>query len=94
MSTESSSAQIGMTNSSTEKSRLIENVLAAVGAILPANLSEEVKANLSTTVTTALDNMDIVTRQEIEVQETVLRRAREKINELEARIEELEAKQK
>ena len=94
MSTNSSSAQIGMTNSSTEKSRLIENVLAAVGAILPANLSEEVKANLSTTVTTALDNMDIVTRQEIEVQETVLRRAREKINELEARIEELEAKQK
>ena len=94
MSTESSSAQFGMTNSSTEKSRLIENVLAAVGAILPANLSEEVKANLSTTVTTALDNMDIVTRQEIEVQETVLRRAREKINELEARIEELEAKQK
>ena len=94
MSTESSSAQIGMTNSSAEKSRLIENVLAAVGAILPANLSEEVKANLSTTVTTALDNMDIVTRQEIEVQETVLRRAREKINELEARIEELEAKQK
>ena len=93
MSTESLSAQIGMTNSSTEKSRLIENVLAAVGAILPANLSEEVKANLSTTVTTALDNMDIVTRQEIEVQETVLRRAREKINELEARIEELEAKQ-
>ena len=93
MSTNSSSAQIGMTNSSTEKSRLIENVLAAVGAILPANLSEEVKANLSTTVTTALDNMDIVTRQEIEVQETVLRRAREKINELEARIEELEAKQ-
>ena len=83
-----------MTNSSAEKSRLIENVLAAVGAILPANLSEEVKANLSTTVTTALDNMDIVTRQEIEVQETVLRRAREKINELEARIEELEAKQK
>ena len=83
-----------MTNSSAEKSRLIENVLAAVGAILPANLSEEVKGNLSTTVTTALDNMDIVTRQEIEVQETVLRRAREKINELEARIEELEAKQK
>ena len=83
-----------MTNSSAEKSRLIENVLAAAGAILPANLSEEVKANFSTAVTTALDNMDIVTRQEVEVQETVLRRAREKINELEARIEELEAKQK
>ena len=83
-----------MTNSSAEKSRLIENVLAAAGAILPANLSEEVKANFSTAVTATLDNMDIVTRQEIEVQETVLRRAREKINELEARIEELEAKQK
>lgn len=82
-----------MAESTSEKTRLIENVLAAIGAILPANVSEEVKTSFSNAVTTTLDNMDIVTRQEIEVQEMVLMRAREKIKELEARIEELEAQQ-
>ncbi len=81
-----------MADSSSEKTRLIENLLAAVGAIMPANLSEDVKTNFSNAVTTTLDNMDIVTRQEIEVQEMVLLKARAKIKELEARVEELEAR--
>ena len=37
--------------------------------------------------------MDIVTRDEIEVQETVLQRAQEKIKDLEARIAQLESRQ-
>ncbi len=82
-----------MTDTNFEKSRLIANTLAAVGALLPANLSEEIKANISNSVKVALDSMDIVTRQEIEVQEAVLSRAREKISELEARINELESQQ-
>jgi len=62
-----------------------------LGAVLPAGLSDEAKASFSNAVTAALDNMDIVTRQEIEVQETVLSRAREKISQMEARITELES---
>ena len=42
-------------------------------------------------VRAALENMDFVTRSEIEVQEAVLRRARDRIKELEARVEKLES---
>lgn len=68
-----------------------ESVLAAVASILPAELSADIKKNVIGSVRSALENMDFVTRSEIEVQETVLRRARERIKELESRIEILEA---
>ncbi len=81
-----------MSTVASDKSRLIENILSAVGSLLPPDLKEDVKTNLLSSFRTALENMDIVTRQEIEVQETVLRRAREKISELEARVGELETR--
>ncbi len=70
---------------------MIENVMLTLGSVLPTHLQEEVKANLQRALSHTLENMEIVTREEIEVQETVLQRAREKIIELETRIEELEA---
>ncbi|MDE0309955.1 MAG: accessory factor UbiK family protein [Acidiferrobacterales bacterium] len=69
----------------------IESILAAVSSFLPAELSADIKKNVIGSVRSALENMDFVTRTEIEVQETVLRRARERISELESRIELLEA---
>lgn len=60
---------------------------------MPANLSEDIKSSFLNAFRTTLENMDIVTRDEIEVQETVLQRAQEKIKELEARIAELESGQ-
>lgn len=80
-----------MSRPSSEKSNAVENILLAVGSLLPANLSEDLKSNVLSAFRTALENMDIVTRDEIEVQETVLQRAQEKIRELEARIEDLES---
>lgn len=72
----------------------IESVLAAVGSFLPTEMSADIKKNVMGSVRSALENMDFVTRSEIEVQETVLRRARERIKKLELRIEELEAEVK
>ncbi len=68
-----------------------ESILAAVASFLPNELSAEIKKNVIGSVRSALENMDFVTRSEIEVQETVLRRARERIRKLESRIEILEA---
>ena len=59
---------------------------------MPANLSEDIKSSFLNAFRTALENMDIVTRDEIEVQETVLQRAQEKIKELEVRIADLESR--
>ena len=61
---------------------------------MPANLSEDIKSSFLNAFRTTLENMDIVTRDEIEVQETVLQRAQEKIKDLEVRIEQLESRQK
>ena len=69
----------------------VENIVAAVGTLLPAELSENFRKNFLNSVKAALENMDFVTRSEIEVQETVLRRAQVKIKELEARIAQLES---
>ncbi|MXW48189.1 MAG: accessory factor UbiK family protein [Gammaproteobacteria bacterium] len=80
-----------LVNSQSEKSRLIESFMAMAGSMLPPNLKEDVRANVLAGFKTTLENMDIVTREEIEVQETVLQRAVEKISELEARVLELES---
>ncbi len=79
-------------NSQSEKSRLIENVMSMAGSMLPPNLKEDVRTKVLAGFRITLENMDIVTREEIEVQETVLQRAVEKISELEARVLELESK--
>ena len=79
-------------NSQSEKSRLIDSVMTMAGSMLPPNLKEDVRAKVLAGFRITLENMDIVTREEIEVQETVLQRAVEKISELETRVIELESK--
>ena len=71
--------------------RPTESILAAVASFLPTELSADIKKNVIGSVRSTLENMDFVTRSEIEVQETVLRRSRERIKILESRIEKLEA---
>ena len=66
--------------------------MSMAGSMLPPNLKEDVRAKVLAGFRTTLEKMDIVTREEIEVQETVLQRAVEKISELEDRVLELESK--
>ncbi len=72
------------------KPAVVDDIVSAVGTVLPAGVSETIKQNVLASVKSALENLDFVTRQEIEVQETVLRRARKKITELENRVGQLE----
>ena len=62
--------------------------------VLPNDLSKEIKSNVRAMVEGSLRKMDLVTREELEVQEKVLMRTREKLEALQARIEALEAGQK
>lgn len=70
----------------------ISRIASAVADALPPELGEEVKRNVQAVVQSALARMDVVTTEELEVQEAVLRRTRDKVERLEARIAELEAK--
>ena len=70
-------------------SKTIEDVIDSVARLLPrtpADLERNVRAALSS----AFERLDLVTREELEVQEAVLQRTRARLKELEERIAALE----
>jgi BMFP domain-containing protein YqiC len=70
--------------------KIIDQVSAAVSNVLPSQLSSDVKKNMRAALQSALERLDLVTREELEVQEAVLTRTREKLQELEKKIAALE----
>ena len=70
--------------------KIIDQVSAAVNSVLPSQLSSDVKKNMRAALQSALERLDLVTREELEVQEAVLARTREKLQELEKKMAALE----
>ena len=70
--------------------KILDQVSAAVSNVLPSQLSSDVKKNMRAALQSALERLDLVTREELEVQEAVLTRTREKLGELEKKIAALE----
>ena len=68
----------------------LSKIASAIAEALPRDLSGDVRRNINVTVQSVLEKMDLVTREELEVQEKVLLRTREKLEALETRITELE----
>jgi len=71
---------------------LLEQISEAVASVLPADVSADVRKNIKATVRGACEGLELVTREELEVQEAVLRRTREKVDRLEQQVSELESK--
>jgi BMFP domain-containing protein YqiC len=73
-----------------------ENLLTELSARLAAfaadNPARDLEKNFRGMLSAAFARMDLVTREEYDVQVQVLGRAREKLAQLEARIAELEAR--
>jgi BMFP domain-containing protein YqiC len=59
-----------------------------------AALKNDLEQNFKAVLQSGLTKLDLVTRQEFDIQAGVLRRSRERLEELEARIAALEAKPK
>ncbi len=70
--------------------KIIDQVSAAVSNVLPSQLSSDVQKNMRAALQSALERLDLVTREELEVQEAVLARTREKLQELEKKVAALE----
>ena len=71
----------------------IESLAKKLADSLPGSLRsmrEDLEQNFKGVLQTALDKLDLVTREEFEVQEAVLQRTREKLEALEATVAELE----
>lgn len=74
---------------------VIEELNKRLGEILPPGvnvLKEDAEKNIRNVLHAAFSKMDLVTREEFEVQAKVLQRSREKLEALEKQIAELESK--
>jgi len=76
--------------------RVFDEIAESLGKLLPpgvADLKSDFERNAKSAVQGALGNLDLVTREEFEVQAEVLRRTRAKLEALEARVAVLESDQ-
>lgn len=74
--------------------RSLDDLVRRITAALPQGISQmndEVRKNLKEVLSASLSRMDLVSREEFEVQSAVLARTREKLERLEAQVAALEA---
>lgn len=73
-------------------SRFLDDLAAKFSALLAASPAKDVEKNVRALLTGAFARLDLVTREEFDVQREILARASERLAQLETRIAELEAK--
>ncbi len=73
---------------------VFEELLNKINGLLKNTPAADIEKNLRALLSSAFAKLDLVTREEFDVQREVLLRAREKITALEARLAELERKQR
>ncbi len=71
--------------------RIIDQIMQDTAKLMPQGLTQEMRHNLRAALQSVFDRLDLVTREELEVQEQVLARTRARLEELERRLSELEA---
>ena len=72
--------------------KLLSELSARLAALAAANPAKDLEKNFRGMLASAFARMDLVTREEYDVQVQVLARAREKLAELEARLAQMEAR--
>jgi len=73
-------------------SRMLDELTARIGQAFENSPAKDLEKNLKALLSTSLARLDLVTRQEFDIQREVLQRTREKVEVLEVRVAELEAK--
>ena len=71
---------------------LLSELAARLAAMAAANPAKDLEKNMRGLLASAFTRLDLVSREEYDVQTQVLSRAREKLVALEARVAELEAR--
>jgi BMFP domain-containing protein YqiC len=72
----------------------INDLVGKLGEVLKQSPARDIEQNLKAGVTSVLGKLDMVSREEFDVQTEVLARTREKLAQLEARLAELEQQQR
>ena len=76
--------------SSVPNRQLVEQLQGKISALLAQSPAPDLERNLKALLAGFFSRLDLVTREEFDVQRQVLLRTREKIERLEARVAELE----
>ena len=75
-----------------QQSRLFEELSGKVSALLAQSPAKDVEKNVRALLTSFFGRLDLVTREEFDVQAKLLARSREQISALESRVAELETR--
>jgi len=68
----------------------LQEMSAKLAELLAQSPAGDIEKNLRSVLTGFLARLDLVTREEFDIQSAVLRRTREKLEQLEAKLEQLE----
>ena len=74
--------------------KLLADLSARLAALAANNPAKDLEKNFRGMLSSAFSKLDLVTREEYDVQARVLARTREKLAALEARVAQLEAKKR
>lgn len=70
--------------------KAVEEVIDTLRRAMPAGLTRDIEQNLRAALSATLARLDLVTREELEVQSAVLARTRARLEALEKQVAELE----
>jgi BMFP domain-containing protein YqiC len=72
------------------QNRIFDDISARIGEVLAKSPAKDIEKNLRGMLSSSFSRLDLVTREEFDVQAKVLARTREKLVTLEARVSALE----
>ena len=81
-------------DSTMNKSSFLDELQEKVGRVLAQSPAKDIERNVKALLSQGFAKLDLVTREEFEVQSQILARTRTKLEALEARVAELEAQLK
>jgi BMFP domain-containing protein YqiC len=71
--------------------KMLDEMSKKMGEILAQSPAKDIEKNARALLASLFSRLDLITREEFDVQQEVLKRARDKLAELEKRVAELEA---
>ncbi|MBM5571565.1 MULTISPECIES: accessory factor UbiK family protein [Deefgea] len=72
------------------KDKFFDDIASKISEAIAASPAKDVEKNIRAMMGSAFNKMDLVTREEFEIQQEVLARTRETLTQMEARVAELE----
>ena len=72
--------------------RFLDELNKKVSELIAASPAKDIEKNLRALLSSAFSRLDLVTREEFDVQQEVLGRTRDKLQQMEARVAALEAR--